>query len=118
MRRFESCRGRQATLPLSRHPATRRAGPSGTVGRRGPRSSRSPSWPRSARCPSWRRLRGLPSAALDAVDAGARSTVGLRSEHNREVLRELLGLPDDELDRLAAAGVLSDRIPEWRVGAR
>ena len=47
-----------------------------------------------------------------------RPTVGFRGEHNREVLRELLGLPDDELDRLAADGVLSDRIPEWRVGAR
>jgi crotonobetainyl-CoA:carnitine CoA-transferase CaiB-like acyl-CoA transferase len=35
-----------------------------------------------------------------------------RGEHNREVLGELLGLDAAELDRLAAAGVLSSRIPD------
>jgi crotonobetainyl-CoA:carnitine CoA-transferase CaiB-like acyl-CoA transferase len=38
-----------------------------------------------------------------------------RGEHNRSVLGELLGLADDELDRLTASGVLSARLPD---GAR
>ena len=61
----------------------------------------------------WTRAAGRTDLADDARFATAAARHG-----NREVLRELLGLPDDELDRLAADGVLSDRIPEWRGAAR
>jgi crotonobetainyl-CoA:carnitine CoA-transferase CaiB-like acyl-CoA transferase len=74
----------------------------------------------------WARERGA-FVELDAGDGGAyrlprspfrfsESEVGLRGrpaaqgEHNREVMRELLGLADAELDRLEAEGVLTT----WR----
>lgn len=48
------------------------------------------------------------------ADSGVVPRAGFRGEHNREVLRDLLDLGDDELDRLEAAGVLSSRVPAWR----
>lgn len=51
------------------------------------------------------RFRGAPS--------GVGRHAGYRGEHNREVLRELLGADDAEVDRLTADGVLSDRPPQW-----
>ena len=35
--------------------------------------------------------------------------VGYRGQHNRDVLKELLGAEDAEVDRLAADGVISER---------
>jgi crotonobetainyl-CoA:carnitine CoA-transferase CaiB-like acyl-CoA transferase len=46
----------------------------------------------------------------DAV-SGARGAAAYRGEHNREVLSERLGLTEEELDELDAAGVLSSRLP-------
>jgi crotonobetainyl-CoA:carnitine CoA-transferase CaiB-like acyl-CoA transferase len=48
------------------------------------------------------------------ADSGARPIVGFRGEHNREVLSRMLGMTDAEIDRLAADGVVSDRVPAWR----
>lgn len=50
------------------------------------------------------------------AEAGVRPIVGFRGEHNREVLARLLDLSDAEIDRLAADGVISDRVPGWRRG--
>ena len=47
----------------------------------------------------------------DAPDVGLSGTPKYRGEDNREVLGELLGYDDAELDRLEAAGVLSSRLP-------
>ena len=52
------------------------------------------------------------------ADSGVIPTLGFRGEHNREVLRELLGLTDERIDALVADGVLSDRVPEWRRAPR
>jgi crotonobetainyl-CoA:carnitine CoA-transferase CaiB-like acyl-CoA transferase len=49
------------------------------------------------------RFAGAPS--------GVGGRAGYRGEHNREVLRELIGADDAELDRLEADGILSDRPP-------
>jgi crotonobetainyl-CoA:carnitine CoA-transferase CaiB-like acyl-CoA transferase len=46
------------------------------------------------------------------ADSGVRSAPAYRGEHNREVLRELLGLDDAAIDRLEAEGVLTSRVPE------
>ena len=48
------------------------------------------------------------------ADAGVRGQPAYRGEHNREVLAELCGLDDDELDALDAAGVISSRLPGRR----
>ncbi len=48
---------------------------------------------------------------FSAASARARGAPAYRGEHNREVLAELLGLDDRELDRLEAGGVLSSRVP-------
>jgi CoA:oxalate CoA-transferase len=45
------------------------------------------------------------------ADSGVRGQPAYRGEHNREVFGSLLGLGDDELDRLEAAGILSSRVP-------
>ena len=52
--------------------------------------------------PPWRFSDATASVARDPA---------WRGQHNREVLAEVLGLPDDELDRLEADGVLSSRPP-------
>jgi crotonobetainyl-CoA:carnitine CoA-transferase CaiB-like acyl-CoA transferase len=41
--------------------------------------------------------------------SGVRPVVGHRGQHNREVLRDLLGADDAEIDRLADDGVISER---------
>lgn len=51
---------------------------------------------------------------FSAAASGVRPEVGFRGEHNRVVLRRLLGLDDAELDRLEADGVISARVPTWR----
>jgi crotonobetainyl-CoA:carnitine CoA-transferase CaiB-like acyl-CoA transferase len=48
------------------------------------------------------------------ADSGVQPIVGYRGEHNREVLVELLGADDAEIDRLAEDGVISDRPPRWK----
>ncbi|HET9601466.1 MAG TPA: CaiB/BaiF CoA-transferase family protein [Acidimicrobiales bacterium] len=55
----------------------------------------------------------IPNAPwhFGAADAGVRGQPAYRGEHNREVLAELCGLSDAELDRLEASGVLSSRLP-------
>jgi crotonobetainyl-CoA:carnitine CoA-transferase CaiB-like acyl-CoA transferase len=56
------------------------------------------------------RIPNAPWRFSDA-DAGVRGQPAYRGEHNREVFRELCGVADAELDRLAASGVLSSRVP-------
>jgi crotonobetainyl-CoA:carnitine CoA-transferase CaiB-like acyl-CoA transferase len=46
---------------------------------------------------------------FSAASAGTRGRPAWQGEHNREVLRELLGLDDDEIDRLAAERVIVER---------
>jgi crotonobetainyl-CoA:carnitine CoA-transferase CaiB-like acyl-CoA transferase len=59
----------------------------------------------------------IPSApwrfgtAASGSTAGGSDLVRYRGEDNRAVLGDLLGLGDDELDRLEAGGVLSSRVP-------
>lgn len=45
------------------------------------------------------------------ADSGAQPVVGYRGQHNRQVLGDLLGLSDADVDRLQADGVISDRPP-------
>jgi crotonobetainyl-CoA:carnitine CoA-transferase CaiB-like acyl-CoA transferase len=59
------------------------------------------------------RIPNSPWQFSDA-DAGVRGQPAYRGEHNREVLAELCGLDDAELDALEAAGVLSSRLPGRR----
>ncbi len=47
------------------------------------------------------------------ADAGAAGFAGFRGQHNREVLSEVLGMADVEIDALVESGVLSDRLPDW-----
>ena len=61
-----------------------------------------------------RRRNGRDPAGAVAVlgrHHGTRGVPAYRGEHNREVLRELLGTDDATLDRWEAAGVLSSRLP-------
>ena len=51
---------------------------------------------------------------FSAADTGVRGQPAYRGEHNREVLAELCGLSDAELDQLEADGVLSSRVPTAR----
>jgi CoA:oxalate CoA-transferase len=46
---------------------------------------------------------------FSAADSGVRGQPAYRGEHNREVLAEVLGLTDDELDSLETGGVLVSR---------
>jgi len=48
---------------------------------------------------------------FSATDTGVRGQPAYRGEHNREVLTELCGLSEAELDQLEADGVLSSRLP-------
>lgn len=48
------------------------------------------------------------------ADSGAVPVVGFRGEHNREVLSEIFGLDDEQLDDLEARSVISDRLPPWK----
>ncbi len=43
--------------------------------------------------------------------SGVHGEPAYRGEHNREILRELLGMSDDEIAKLEADGVLSSRVP-------
>jgi len=49
---------------------------------------------------------------FSAAATGVRGVAAYRGEHNREVLREVAGLTDAEIDHLEAAGVLSSRLPQ------
>ena len=49
------------------------------------------------------------------ADSGVNPVLGYRGEHNREVLRDLGGATDDEIDVLIADGVVSDRPPRRTV---
>lgn len=44
--------------------------------------------------------------------SGVHGEPAYRGEHNREILRELLDMPDDEIEKLEADGVLSSRVPQ------
>ena len=57
------------------------------------------------------RLPNAPWKFSDAPGVGVRGTPRYRGEDNAEVLREVLGLSDDEIDVLAADGVLSSHVP-------
>ena len=46
-----------------------------------------------------------------AADAGAHPLVGFQGQHNREVLAELAGATDAEIDQLTSDGVLRERRP-------
>jgi CoA:oxalate CoA-transferase len=59
------------------------------------------------------RIPNSPLRFSDA-DSGVRGQPAYRGEHNREVLAELCGLGDEELDALEADGVLSSRLPGAR----
>lgn len=48
---------------------------------------------------------------FSALEDGVRGVAAYRGEHNREVLRELLGMRDEEISQLEGAGVLSSRLP-------
>jgi len=52
-----------------------------------------------------------PPWRFSAAEASVRGDPAWRGQHNREVLSEVLGLTDAELDRLEADGVLSSRPP-------
>jgi len=46
------------------------------------------------------------------ADAGVRGTPKYRGEDNRTVMKDLLGLADEELERLESEGVLLSRVPD------
>ncbi len=46
--------------------------------------------------------------------SGAVPSVGFRGEHNRQVLSRLFDVTQDEIDRLEASEVISDRLPDWK----
>jgi CoA:oxalate CoA-transferase len=48
---------------------------------------------------------------FSAASAGTTGTPAWQGQHNREVLREVLGLPDEDIDRLERDRVLVDRPP-------
>lgn len=56
---------------------------------------------------------GVPRSPLrfDGREVGPAGPAAHRGEHNREVLSEVLGLQEDELDRLEREGVISSRMP-------
>jgi len=47
---------------------------------------------------------------FSGIDASHRRPAPIMGEHTHEVLRELLGLPDEELERLEASGVIGGSI--------
>lgn len=51
---------------------------------------------------------------FSSATSGAHGEPAYRGEHNREVLRELGGLTDEEINRLEADGIPSSRIPRQR----
>jgi crotonobetainyl-CoA:carnitine CoA-transferase CaiB-like acyl-CoA transferase len=55
---------------------------------------------------------------FSGLDAGLRGRPAHQGQHNREVLAELLGYGDAELDRLEAEGVLAARAPGGSSGRR
>jgi CoA:oxalate CoA-transferase len=55
----------------------------------------------------------VPGNAIDfeGLDIGPRRNTAYQGEHNREVLMELLGLTDGEIDALESDGILASRPP-------
>ncbi len=53
---------------------------------------------------------------FSGTPSGATPRVGFRGQHNREVLGQVFGLADRELDDLEARSVISDRLPRWMAG--
>jgi crotonobetainyl-CoA:carnitine CoA-transferase CaiB-like acyl-CoA transferase len=51
---------------------------------------------------------------FSGADAGAKPLVGFRGEHNREVLTDVFGLSDAQLDDLEGREVISARLPGWK----
>jgi CoA:oxalate CoA-transferase len=45
------------------------------------------------------------------AESGVHGEPAYRGEHNREILRELLGMSDEEIEKLETDGVLSSRVP-------
>jgi CoA:oxalate CoA-transferase len=60
------------------------------------------------------RLPNAPWKFSDAHGVGVHGTPRYRGEDNAEVLREVLGLSDDEIRELGDSGVLSSHVPEHR----
>jgi CoA:oxalate CoA-transferase len=52
-----------------------------------------------------------PPWQFSSTQAAIQGPAAYRGEHNREVLRELLGMPDPDIDALETDGVLSARLP-------
>lgn len=50
---------------------------------------------------------------FSGTPAGATARVGFRGQHNREVLGQVFGLADRELEELEGEGIISDRLPGW-----
>jgi crotonobetainyl-CoA:carnitine CoA-transferase CaiB-like acyl-CoA transferase len=57
------------------------------------------------------RVPNAPWKFSDAPEVGVRGTPRYRGEDNADVLRDLLGMSDDEIAALDAAGVLSSHLP-------
>ncbi len=53
---------------------------------------------------------------FSGTPSGATPRVGFRGQHNREVLGQVFGLADRELDDLEARSIISERLPRWMVG--
>ncbi len=49
---------------------------------------------------------------FSGAESGAHGEPAYRGEHNREVLKQLLDMPDDEIDMLETDEVLSSRVPK------
>ena len=52
-----------------------------------------------------------PPWRFSDAESGVRGVAPYRGEHNRELLREVLGYDDTRIDALEAAGILSARKP-------
>ena len=57
------------------------------------------------------RIPNAPWKFSDAADVGVSGTPRYRGEDNADVLREVLGMSDDEIARLDDAGVVSQHRP-------
>ncbi|MCB0968819.1 MAG: CoA transferase [Ilumatobacter sp.] len=60
------------------------------------------------------RVPNAPWKFSDAPDVATSGSPRYRGEDNAEVLREVLGMDDDEIAALAASGVLSEHLPRSR----
>jgi crotonobetainyl-CoA:carnitine CoA-transferase CaiB-like acyl-CoA transferase len=57
------------------------------------------------------RIPNAPWKFSDAPGVGVTGVPRYRGEDNADVLRDYLGMSDDEITELAEAGILSDHLP-------